>query len=66
MDGACSTRGRDEKCIQKFSLETLRWRDYSEDLDVDGKISEWILGKQCGKLWTGLIWLRIGISGGFL
>jgi hypothetical protein len=31
-----------------------------EDLSVDGEIiSEWILGKQGGRLWTGFICLRI-------
>jgi hypothetical protein len=38
--------------------------DYSEDVRVDVKvILEWILGTKGGKLWTGLIWLRIGTSG---
>jgi hypothetical protein len=27
---------------------------------------KWILEKQDGMVWTGLIWLRIGISGGLL
>jgi hypothetical protein len=36
-----------------------------DELDVDAKIIlQWILGKECGKLWTGFIWLRIGIGGG--
>jgi len=36
-----------------------------EDLGVDRKvILEWILGKWCGKLWVGCIWLRIGTSEG--
>jgi hypothetical protein len=29
-------------------------------------ISQWILGKWGGNIWTGFIWLRIGISGGLL
>jgi hypothetical protein len=34
---------------------------------TEGKIIlEWTLGKQGGNLWTVFIWLRIGISGGFL
>jgi hypothetical protein len=40
-------------------------RDYSGDLDVDGRIIlEWILGRYGGNLWTGYIWLRIGSSDG--
>jgi hypothetical protein len=33
-----------------------------EDLGVDGRISELILGKQGGKVWDGCIWLRIRTS----
>jgi hypothetical protein len=41
--------------------------DHLEDQDVDGRIiSEWILGKWDGKLWTGFIWLRLKTSGEFL
>jgi hypothetical protein len=29
-------------------------------------ILEWILNKWCWKIWTGLIWLRIGYTGGIL
>jgi hypothetical protein len=50
-----------------FWLENLKARDRSEDLAVDGRIiSECIIGKQGGKVWTGCIWLRIGTSGGLL
>jgi hypothetical protein len=39
--------------------------DHHEDLDIDGRvILQWIL--QDGVVWTGLIWLKIGTSGGFL
>jgi hypothetical protein len=32
--------------------------------NMDRRItSEWISGKQGGKVWTGLIWLRTGASG---
>jgi hypothetical protein len=41
--------------------------NHSEELDVDGNlISEWILGKYCGKVWTGFIWPRIMTNGGLL
>jgi hypothetical protein len=34
-----------------------------EDLDVGGRIIlKWILQRDDGAVWTGLIWLRIGIS----
>jgi hypothetical protein len=37
------------------------------DANVHRKIiSEPILDKQCGKVWTGFSWLRIGTSGGLL
>jgi hypothetical protein len=45
----------------------LMGRDHLEDLGVDGNIIlQWILGKWCGRVWTGFIWLRIGTSGGLL
>jgi hypothetical protein len=50
-----------------FLFENLKGRDYSEDLSVDGRtISELILGKWVRKVWTRLIWLRVGTNGGFL
>jgi hypothetical protein len=45
----------------------MRGRGQSEDLGGDVKIIlKRILGKQGGKVWTGCIWLRTGISGGLL
>jgi hypothetical protein len=53
--------------VYKVCWEILKGRGHSEDLGVDGKrILEWMLGKRSEKVWTGLIWLRIGISGGLL
>jgi hypothetical protein len=52
---------------KKFWLESLKGRDHSEDLDVDGKIIlKWILGKSGLGMWIGLIWLRIWAGGGLL
>jgi hypothetical protein len=51
----------------KFLSVSLKGRDHSEDLDVEGRIIlEWILGKLCRKVWTGIIWLRIGTIGWLL
>jgi len=36
----------------------------SEDLGIDGKILEWILGRWGEKVWRGCVWHRMGISGG--
>jgi len=47
-----------------FWSEHLTGRDHSEEVGVDGKILEWILGKYSGKVWSGFICLRIGASGG--
>jgi hypothetical protein len=56
---------RDEK--NKLGLENLKVRESFEDLGVDGNVTlEWTLGTQCGRVWTGYIWRRIGISGGLL
>jgi hypothetical protein len=38
-------------------------KGHSEDLRVDGNISEWILEQHDGKVWKGIIWFRIGTSG---
>jgi len=45
MDGACSTHGRDAKCIQYLGRKT--WREENlEDLGIDGNvILDWILRK---------------------
>jgi hypothetical protein len=38
--------------IYKILSKNLKGRDYSEDLDVDGRIIlEWILGEYGGKVW---------------
>jgi hypothetical protein len=42
--------------------ETRKERDYKEYLDVDGRI----VLKFVWVVWTGLIWSRIGTSGGLL
>jgi len=40
---------------------------HGEEVGVAGKrISEWIIGKQDGKMWTGCICLRKETSGGLL
>jgi hypothetical protein len=42
-------------------------KNYLEDLDVDEKIiSEGMLEKEGGKVWTGCIWLRKGSCGQLL
>jgi hypothetical protein len=51
----------------KVCWGNLKGRDHLEDMGLDEKmILEWILEKQGGKGWTGVIWLRIGTSGGLL
>jgi hypothetical protein len=42
-------------------------RDHLKDPSVDARIIlKYILKKQDGRAWTGLIWLRIGTSGWLL
>jgi hypothetical protein len=50
--------------LTKFWLESLKGRDHSEDLDVDGSIIlKCILRKECLGVWIEFIWLRIGTVG---
>jgi hypothetical protein len=49
----------------KFGSVKLKDRDNFEDIGAYEKII-WILDKNNGKMWTGLIWLRIVTSGGLL
>jgi hypothetical protein len=51
-----------ERCMT-FWLENPKGKDHTEDLSVDVRImSEWILEKEGGNVWTGFICFRIGTS----
>jgi hypothetical protein len=51
--------------LATFWLESLKGRDYFEDVGVDGWIIlKWILGKECWKVWIGFIRLRVGSGAG--
>jgi hypothetical protein len=47
-----------------INAESLKGRDHLQDLDINGRILEWILEKQDGKVQNGLIWLGIGPNSG--
>jgi len=59
MGGSCGTYGGEEKCIQGFGGKTRRKRDHLEGKDIDRRI----ISKWTERLWTGFMWLRIGVSG---
>jgi hypothetical protein len=46
----------------KFWLQKPEGKRPLGRLGIDGRILEWVLEKQGGKVWTGFIWLRIGTS----
>jgi hypothetical protein len=51
----------------EYWWESQRERDHWEDEDVgQWTILKWILERKDGMIWIGLIWLRIGTSGGLL
>jgi hypothetical protein len=51
----------------RYWWESRKEGDHWEDQDVVGwTILKWILERYDGMVWIGLIWLRIGASGGFL
>ena len=64
---ACGMCERKETYTHRFRWGSLRERDLVEDLGtVERIISIQILKKYGGRIWTGLIWLRIETSGRLL
>jgi hypothetical protein len=55
--------GRDEKCIKNFGLK--KGRDHLEDLDLDGRILEWIHLAQDRDQWRVLVTIEHG-NGSFV
>jgi len=59
MGGTCGTYG--------VKWGDLKDRDHLEDQGADGKIIlKWMLRNWCRDTWNGLLWVRIGIGGGYL
>jgi hypothetical protein len=54
---------KSEKCI-RFSSKSPKERDHFEDRDVDGIRMD--LRETGWGMWSGLSWLRTGVSGGLL
>jgi hypothetical protein len=51
----------------RHQCKSQKERDHGEDQDIAvWTILKWILERQDRMVWTGLIWLRIGTSEGFL
>jgi hypothetical protein len=51
----------------RFWFKILNGKDHTEDLVVDGRTTlKWILMEYDGRVWNGVIWLRIGNGCGLL
>jgi hypothetical protein len=66
MVKACSIHGREEKCIQSLVGKLEGERPLGRPRCIWKVILKWILKEYDGLMWTGIIWLRIGISGRLL
>jgi hypothetical protein len=42
------------------------WESPKEKDHLENQGSKWTLGRLAGRVWSGFIWLRIGIVGGLL
>jgi hypothetical protein len=58
ISSSCSTHGRDVHT--KFLQDSLKKRDYLEDLGIDLKILKWIEKKNRVEGWSGLSGLGLG------
>jgi hypothetical protein len=59
-------RREEMRNVHKILVESLKGRDYSEDLGVGGRIIKWTEGKYGWRVWIELICLRTGTGGGLL
>jgi len=68
MGGACATySGEERRGTYKVLVRKPEERDHLEDVGVDGRIIlKSILKKSFARSWIGLVWLRIGTSGGLM
>jgi hypothetical protein len=57
----------EKRNANKILVGKLKERDRQEDQDLGGYIIlKWISDRWDAVVWTGLIWLRMGTSGGLL
>ena len=72
MANACTSHSYSFLCtlnnnigfVQSLALGKPEEREHLENLGIDASIIlKWILKKEDGRAWTGLIWLKIGTNG---
>jgi hypothetical protein len=58
---------REKRNAFGYRWESQKERENWEDQDIGGwTVLKWILERSDGMMWIGLVWLRIGTSGGLL
>jgi hypothetical protein len=66
MSSVCGTNGEEDDCTQDICEKAKKKKTIGKTKTYVGGILKWILERHNGMVHIGLMWLRIGTSGGLL